>query len=154
MFWKHFGIHFGAQILPKSIPNRAGTIKNRVREALLAPGVRRRCSTSALGVLGGIPVLVLGWFRAPESIQNWWKIDIEKRFVFRNAFWMILGDLWYHLGVKIGPFRKPFSKTRKFENPSKTIVFPMYFEGWVLKYQVTIYEKMDINIVSKSIIKN
>ena len=44
-------------------------------------------------------------------------------------------------------------KTQKFENPSKTIVFPMYFEGWVLKYQVTICEKMDINIVSKSIIK-
>ena len=35
-----------------------------------APGVRRRCSMSALGVLGGNPVLVLGWFWAPESIQN------------------------------------------------------------------------------------
>ena len=70
MFWKHFGIHFGVQILPKSIPNRAGTIENRVREALLAPGVRRRCSMSALGVLGGIPVFVLGWFGVPESIPN------------------------------------------------------------------------------------
>jgi len=70
MFWKHFGIHFGVQILPKSIPNRAGTIENRVREALLAPGVRRRCSMSALGVLGGIPFFVLAWFWVPESIQN------------------------------------------------------------------------------------
>ena len=154
MFWKHFGIHFGAQILPKSIPNRAGTIENRVREALLAPGVRRRRSMSALGVLGGIPILVLGWFWAPESIQNWWKFDIEKQFVSRNAFWTVLGNLWYHLGVKISQFRKPFSKTRKFENPSKTIVFPRYFEGWVLKYQVTIYEQMDKNIVSKSITNN
>ena len=30
----------------------------------------------------------------------------------------------------------------------------MYFEGWVLKYQVTIYEKIDKHIVSKSITKN
>ena len=67
---------------------------------------------------------------------------------------MIFGDFLYHLGVKIGSFEKPFSKTQEFENPSKTIVFPMYFEGWVLKYQVTIYEKMDINIVANSIIKN
>ena len=31
----------------------------------------------------------------------------------------------------------------------------MYFEGWSLsKYQVTMYEQIDKNIVSKSIIKN
>ena len=79
---------------------------------------------------------------------------LKKQSVFRNVFWRILGDFWYNLGVQIGPIRKPFSKTRKFGNPSKTIVFPMYFEGWVLKYQVTIYEKIDKNIVSKSITKN
>ena len=126
MFWKHFGIHFGAQILPKSIQNRAETIKNRAREAFLAPGVCRRRSMSALGVLGGIPECILGWFWGPESIQNWWKFDIEKRLVVRNAFWVILGGFWCHLGLEIGTFRKPFLKTRKFENPSKTIVFPMY----------------------------
>ena len=60
-----------------------------------------------------------------------------------TLFLMIFGYLCYHLRFKIGGCRKPFSKTRRFVSPSKTIVFPMYFEGWVLKYQVTIYEKMD-----------
>jgi hypothetical protein len=70
MFWKHFGIHFGVQILPTSIPNPVGAIKSRVQDALLGPDVCRRCSMSALGGLGGIPVLVLGWFGIHESIQN------------------------------------------------------------------------------------
>ena len=44
----------------------------------------------------------------------------------------------------------PFSKTLKFANPYKTIVFLIYFEGLGLTYQVTIYETNDKNIVSKT----
>jgi hypothetical protein len=67
---------------------------------------------------------------------------------------MILTYFCYRLAIKISAFRKPFSKTWKFENPSKTIVFPMYFEGRALKHQVTIYPKIEKYIVSKSTIKN
>ena len=64
---------------------------------------------------------------------------------------MVLGDLLVKFAVKIDAFGRLFLKRPNFENPSKTIVFPMYFEGWVLKYHVTIYDKIDKNRVSKSI---
>jgi hypothetical protein len=67
---------------------------------------------------------------------------------------MILGNFRYHLGVKISQFRKPFSKTQKFENPSKTIVFTVYFQGRALKYHVKIDEKTKQNRVLKSITRN
>ena len=67
---------------------------------------------------------------------------------------MVLGDLLVKFGVKIDAFGRLFLKRPNFENPSKTIVFPMYFEGRALKYHVKINEKTEQNGTSKSINRN
>ena len=39
---------------------------------------------------------------------------------------MVLGDLLVKSGIKIDAFGRLFLKIPNFENPSKTVVFPMY----------------------------
>ena len=70
MFRKHFETYLCTQIHSKSIQNRAQTIRNRVWDAFVALYTFRRRSGSALGTLGGVPALILGWFGGPEFIPN------------------------------------------------------------------------------------
>ena len=49
---------------------------------------------------------------------------------------MVLGDFLVKLGVKIDAFGRSVSKRLNFGNPSKTIVFPMYFDGWDFEYHI------------------
>ena len=67
---------------------------------------------------------------------------------------MCLSDFGDNLGGKMDTFGKQLSQTQKIENPSKTIVFRLYFEGRALKYYLKIIKKTKQNRASKSINRN
>ena len=145
LFWKHFGVQIGVQILFKLIPNQVETFKNRIRGASLVPGVCRRTSMSALGVLRDILDFILECFWAFKSTKSWRIIVVENQVVFRSVFKMILSDLCCNFGVTIGQFRKPCSQTLVFLDSSKTIVFTMHFEARYTNYGAHIHPKTDTN---------